>query len=233
MADPVHPTIAAALRAQGRGSKSRLARAVGVQPQTVTKWVSGETSPPPERWLAIEDALELPRFTLAKAAGIYDALALGSVAEEIAVARWVATYRPTRRRGAALAAQLSTRLRTRVAEAVPELAALPAGTAERVTAYEQLGTLTDGVAEALAEVIDGPVLDRATATVAERLREALASGRPVATANYDEAIEAMAAAGDFALAAERGDISQLDDPSDPRGSSDRPLPPPVDADSSA
>lgn len=226
MAHTVQPTIAAALDAQGRGAKSRLARALGVKPQSVTRWVSGETVPPPERWLAIEDALDLARFDLARAAGLYDSLDLGSVDEATAEARWAATF-PTSTRPR-LPGWLSSRLRERIAERLPELDALPARSPERVAAYEMLGAVTDGVADALAEVIEGPMLDRAADEAAVRVREAIGQGA-VETADYDELI-ARAVEGDFALAAERGAVDHLDDPDDARGGSSRPQPPPVDPD---
>lgn len=42
------------LDSRGRGAKARLAEAVGVEPQTVSKWVAGQTQPEMERWEAIE-----------------------------------------------------------------------------------------------------------------------------------------------------------------------------------
>lgn len=45
-------------------TQKELADRLGVRPQTVNKWVSGENSPPMERWTAIEDALEIDRGTL-------------------------------------------------------------------------------------------------------------------------------------------------------------------------
>lgn len=227
VARTVQPTIAAALDAQGRGAKSRLAEAVGVKPQSVTRWVTGESAPPPERWLAIEDALDLPRFALARAAGLYESLDLGGVDEATAEARWSATF-PTSARPR-LPGWLSSRLRERIAERLPQLAALPARSAERVAAYEMLGAVTDRVSEALAEVIDNQLLDDAADEAARVLRDALVHGL-VTTTNYDEMIAQAVESGDFALAAERGAVGKLDDPADPRGGSDRPQPPPFDPD---
>lgn len=39
-------------------TQKRLADALGIRPQTVNKWVKGENTPPPDRWPAIEEALE-------------------------------------------------------------------------------------------------------------------------------------------------------------------------------
>lgn len=46
-----------ALRALPRGGQTALARAVGVEPQTVNKWAKEQTCPDPARWGAIEDFL--------------------------------------------------------------------------------------------------------------------------------------------------------------------------------
>lgn len=62
--------IAEALSAHGRGSQTRLATAIGVTPQTVNKWVHGQTAPEMERWGDIEVALELAPGTLRHAAGL-------------------------------------------------------------------------------------------------------------------------------------------------------------------
>lgn len=54
---------------EARGAKSALAKALGVSPATVTKWVRNEINPEAERWPAIEAALGLAPGTLSRAAG--------------------------------------------------------------------------------------------------------------------------------------------------------------------
>ncbi len=61
--------ISEALERQGYGSLTALAKACGVQVQTVSKWRDGEVVPRPERWPTIEDALELTRGQIAKESG--------------------------------------------------------------------------------------------------------------------------------------------------------------------
>lgn len=51
--------IAEALEQRGYGAKSALADAVGVRPQTVTKWIQGQTKPSPELRSGIEHHLRL------------------------------------------------------------------------------------------------------------------------------------------------------------------------------
>lgn len=43
-----------------RGRQVALAKAVGVAPQTINKWVQGQTRPEPQSWRAIEDCLGWP-----------------------------------------------------------------------------------------------------------------------------------------------------------------------------
>jgi transcriptional regulator with XRE-family HTH domain len=50
-------------------SQARLARELGLRPQTVNKWVSGENTPPIDRWAAIEAALGIERGTMMRRAG--------------------------------------------------------------------------------------------------------------------------------------------------------------------
>ena len=50
---------------RGRGAQTRLAEAVGVEVQTVNKWVHGQTHPDPARWAAIEQALGWPEGSIA------------------------------------------------------------------------------------------------------------------------------------------------------------------------
>lgn len=56
--------IAQRLTERGRGSQSALADALGVRAQTVSKWVSGDVTPEPGRWPAIEAALDLDEGSL-------------------------------------------------------------------------------------------------------------------------------------------------------------------------
>lgn len=60
--------IAEAVDLGGRGTKARLARLLGVEPATVTKWVKGQSIPDRVRWSAIEDALDMPAGELARRA---------------------------------------------------------------------------------------------------------------------------------------------------------------------
>lgn len=50
-------------------SQARLARELGLRPQTINKWVSGENTPPIERWAPIEAALGIERGTIMRRAG--------------------------------------------------------------------------------------------------------------------------------------------------------------------
>lgn len=43
-----------------RGAASRLAETVGVTPQTVSKWVHGQSTPDMESWTRVAEALDLP-----------------------------------------------------------------------------------------------------------------------------------------------------------------------------
>lgn len=52
------------------GTGSALARAVGVTPETVSKWKRGDIVPDPSRFSAIEEFFELPSGTLRHAAGL-------------------------------------------------------------------------------------------------------------------------------------------------------------------
>ncbi len=45
---------------RGHGAASALARALGVRPQTVSKWSTGETTLPPARWVQVAVALDEP-----------------------------------------------------------------------------------------------------------------------------------------------------------------------------
>jgi len=65
----VNEAIASACRRPG-WSQARLAKVLGVRPQTVNKWVSGENTPPIERWNAIEDALGWEQGHLLRISGI-------------------------------------------------------------------------------------------------------------------------------------------------------------------
>lgn len=51
-------------------TQAELARTLDVRPQTVNKWLSGENTPPPARWPAIEAALRFEGGHLARVAGI-------------------------------------------------------------------------------------------------------------------------------------------------------------------
>lgn len=53
------------VRRRGRGAQTRLAEAIGVEVQTVNKWVHGQTHPDPARWQAIEQALGWPAGSIA------------------------------------------------------------------------------------------------------------------------------------------------------------------------
>lgn len=50
---------------RGRGAQTDLAKAIGVEVQTVNKWVHGQTHPDPARWAAIEEALGWEPGTIA------------------------------------------------------------------------------------------------------------------------------------------------------------------------
>lgn len=52
--DVLTTLIADCVSSRGRGAQTRLAEAVGVEVQTVNKWVHGQTHPTPDRWPAIE-----------------------------------------------------------------------------------------------------------------------------------------------------------------------------------
>lgn len=66
--DVIHDLISD--RTHARRAKSELARAVGVSPATVTKWVDGGTCPEPDRWPAIEVALGYEPGTFANESGL-------------------------------------------------------------------------------------------------------------------------------------------------------------------
>ena len=51
-------------------SQAALGESVGVAQQTIAKWENSEMDPPPERWAAIETALELPVGTIARHYGV-------------------------------------------------------------------------------------------------------------------------------------------------------------------
>lgn len=57
----------------GRGASARLAEAMKVTPQTVSKWLAGQTTPGPERWEDLEHALGLEPGTVAEETGYGDA----------------------------------------------------------------------------------------------------------------------------------------------------------------
>lgn len=57
--------IRAEVEQRGRGAQTRLAEAVGVEVQTVNKWVHGQTHPDPGRWASIEAALGWPEGAIA------------------------------------------------------------------------------------------------------------------------------------------------------------------------
>lgn len=63
--DVLTALIADCVTSKGRGAQTRLAEAVGVEVQTVNKWVHGQTHPTPDKWDAIEDFFELPRGEIA------------------------------------------------------------------------------------------------------------------------------------------------------------------------
>jgi len=58
------------MRRRGNGAGSALARAVGVTPETVSKWKKGDTAPTPEKFPAIEEFFDIPTGTLRAAAGL-------------------------------------------------------------------------------------------------------------------------------------------------------------------
>jgi transcriptional regulator with XRE-family HTH domain len=57
--------IGAEIERRGRGAQTDLAKAVGVEVQTVNKWVHGQTHPDPARWASIEEALGWPEGSIA------------------------------------------------------------------------------------------------------------------------------------------------------------------------
>lgn len=62
--------IASGLKAKGRGAQNALAEHLDVRPQTVSKWVKGETTPDMDKWKRIEEFLGLPKGALWRAAGL-------------------------------------------------------------------------------------------------------------------------------------------------------------------
>lgn len=79
----VTKAIADAVGDGPRGTKARLARALDVEPATVTKWVQGQAVPERHRWPAIEDALGLPEGALARSASEPPLLVLSDEQHEI------------------------------------------------------------------------------------------------------------------------------------------------------
>lgn len=73
--------IASYIASSGRGSQVKLAKALGVQPQTVNKWVKGQTCPEPERWAELEAAMGLEEGTLALESGLTTFSNHGELAE--------------------------------------------------------------------------------------------------------------------------------------------------------
>lgn len=57
--------IAEAVAGAGRGAQTRLAETVGVEVQTVNKWVKGQTHPDPARWALIEGHFGWPEGEIA------------------------------------------------------------------------------------------------------------------------------------------------------------------------
>jgi transcriptional regulator with XRE-family HTH domain len=53
-----------------RGKQQRLVEALGVPKSTVSNWARGLNAPEPQRWSAIEEALDLEPGSLARAAGV-------------------------------------------------------------------------------------------------------------------------------------------------------------------
>lgn len=68
--DGVVQIIQAELGATKDGRASKLARAVGVSAETVSKWRRGKSSPGPDKYPAIEEFFGLPQGTLRSAAGM-------------------------------------------------------------------------------------------------------------------------------------------------------------------
>lgn len=65
---PMHEALRERLRVL-RMSQRALARIVGVGPQAVNKWLSGETRPAPKLWPAIDEALQWPKGHMLRLAG--------------------------------------------------------------------------------------------------------------------------------------------------------------------
>lgn len=65
--DAVTTEIARALAVAPRGTAARLARMIGVTPQTVSKWASGEVAPEQFRWPEIESTLGMEPGSLMEA----------------------------------------------------------------------------------------------------------------------------------------------------------------------
>jgi transcriptional regulator with XRE-family HTH domain len=64
----VNDVIAEELARRGRGARRKLAAAVGVGEDAVSRWASGKNMPTPTLWPAIEEALELEEGALSDAA---------------------------------------------------------------------------------------------------------------------------------------------------------------------
>lgn len=74
--DQVQELLETAIRHSPRGAQARLADRLGVSSQTVSAWISGTMSVNPKWYVAIESALGLESWALARAAGLYEPLGL-------------------------------------------------------------------------------------------------------------------------------------------------------------
>lgn len=106
--------VVAQLKQAGRGGQTNLARAVGVRPQTVNKWMLRQTHPEPDKWEAIEDHFGLDHGTLRAASGLDSASDLPGRVErlEAAIGRMDALQAEVSRLRAALA-EIDDHLRDR------------------------------------------------------------------------------------------------------------------------
>lgn len=88
-----------------RGRQAALARAVGVTPQTITKWINDQTGIPLDRWPTIEAFLGAAPLTFARRTGLTESIPdLETLpTDDTYAAAWIAafpahTYMTTRRR---------------------------------------------------------------------------------------------------------------------------------------
>lgn len=75
-----------------RGAQARLARLVGTTPQTVNKWINGTLPIRPNWYTRIEDALDLPRFTLAQETLLYQHYGLDQMPAAKAEKQWARLF---------------------------------------------------------------------------------------------------------------------------------------------